>query len=142
MSNNNKYLSFLAEYAIDNDPCSGAKVAAGILVKNTLFIIGYNKNKTDPWAARFAKNPEADWIHAEVSAIKNTINHFRGERYAREILKNATMYVCRVKKENQYGLDYTWGLARPCTGCMSAIKEYEIKRVIYSEDGTGNFNEI
>ena len=33
-----KYLSFLAEYAKDNDPCSGAKVAAAIYVKNTLII--------------------------------------------------------------------------------------------------------
>lgn len=141
MSNNTKYLSFLAEYAKDNASSAGAKVAAGILIKNTLLILGYNKDKTDPWAARFAKNSEANSIHAEVSAIKNTINHFRGEKYAREVLENATLYVCRIKKESQNG-EYTWGLARPCSGCMNAIKEFNIKRVVYSEAGIGNYNEI
>lgn len=141
MSTDIKHLSFLAEYAKDNDPCSGAKVAAAIQIKNTLVILGYNKNKTDPWAARFAKNPEANSIHAEVSAIKNTINHFRGEKYARDVLKNATLYICRVKRITQYG-EYIWGMAKPCTGCMDAIRIYHIKRVVYSENGIGNYNEI
>ena len=141
MNSNTKYLAFLAEYAKENDPCSGAKVAAAIYVKNSLIILGNNKKKTDPWAARFAKNSEADFIHAEISAIKNTINHFRGEKYAREILENATLFVCRVKRISQNG-EYIWGMAKPCTGCMDAIKRYNIKRVIYSEEGTGNYNEI
>ena len=141
MSTDVKYLSFLAEYAKDNDPCSGAKVAAAIYVKNTLIILGHNKNKTDPWAARFAKNPDADWIHAEVSAIKNTINHFRGEKLARPILAAATMYICRVKRITQHG-EYIWGMALPCSGCVDAIRQYKIKRVVYSLEGIGNYNEI
>ncbi len=141
MSSNIKYLTFLAEYAKENDACSGAKVAAAIYVKNSLIILGHNKNKTDPWAARFAKNPDADFPHAEISAIKNTINHFRGEKYAREILKSATLYVCRVRRITQHG-EYIWGSAAPCIGCMKAINEYAIKRVVYSLDGTGNYDEI
>jgi tRNA(Arg) A34 adenosine deaminase TadA len=141
MSNNIKYLAFLAEYAKENDPVSGAKVAAAIYVKNSLIILGHNKSKTDPWAARFAKNPDADFPHAEISAIKRTINHFRGEKYARDILESATLYVCRVKRITQYG-EYIWGSAKPCSGCMEAIRIYNIKRVVYSLDGTGNYNEI
>lgn len=141
MSSNIKYLTFLAEYAKENDPAGEHRVAAAIYIKNSLIILGHNKNKTDPWAARFSKNSDADFIHAEIAAIKNTINHFRGEKYAREILENATLFVCRVKRVSQNG-EYIWGMARPCTGCMDAIRRYNIKRVIYSEEGTGNYNEI
>ena len=141
MSNHTKYLAFLAEYAEENEPVSGAKVAAAIYIKNSLIILGHNKSKTDPWAARFAKNPDADFPHAEISAIKNTINHFRGEKFAREILKSATLYVCRIKRITQYG-EYIWGMALPCSGCADAIREYKIKRVVYSLNGTGNYNEI
>ena len=136
-----RYLNLLFEEAIDTDPVGGAKICAALVFKKTLVIIGTNSKRTDPWALRFAKNNDADTIHAEVQAIKNAVNHFRGESNAKEFIKNATLYICRAKRKSKYG-PWIWGLAFPCSGCMEAIKDFGIKRVVYSEEGIGNYGEI
>lgn len=135
-STHKKYLDLLFSEARESEPVAGARIAACIVFKKTLVVIGTNQNRTDPLAQRFAKNPEADTIHAEVQAIKNTINHFRGDY---EMLNGATMYICRAKRSG-IGGDWIWGLAKPCDGCMKAIDFFGIKKVIYSEEGIGKFN--
>lgn len=137
MSKHLKYLELLFEEAKETDATAGARVAAALVFKKTLVIMGTNSNRTDPLAARFSKNEDATCIHAEVQTIKNSLNHFRGDY---EMLDGSTMYICRAKKDGPKG-SWLWGKAKPCSGCEKAIEFFGIKKVIYSEEGTGNFSE-
>ena len=127
-SKDKRYLNLMFEEAKETEAVSGARIAACIVFKKTLVIIGTNQEKTDPWAARFAKNDEANSPHAEVQTIKNAINHFRGDY---EAIAGATMYICRAKRDG-IGGKWIWGLAKPCSGCMEAINFFKLKRVVYS----------
>lgn len=122
-----KHLNTTLKVAKDVEGAGGAKVAAMLVVRNDIISFGYNrKDKTHPFQARFGKNHEAIYPHAETLCIYNAI-----KRHGVDILKRATLYVGRIKK------DGSWGMAKPCSGCMGAIAQYGIKRVIYTTDVTG-----
>ena len=109
---------------------AGAQIAAGIVYKNRFVSIGFNEMKTHPMAAKYGRNKDAIYLHAEVSAIRNAIRHMSEEDMSR-----ATLYVARVKKDRPGGV-FIPGNAKPCIGCARAIAEFNLARVVYShEDG-------
>lgn len=127
-----KYVRFLREIAEENEPVDSSRMAAGLLMKNNLFVMGKNSYRTDPWAVRFQKNPEANTLHAEIDTIKRAVNHHRGDRNA---LVGSVLYICRVKRPGPHSNNFIWGLSKPCIGCMDAIELFGIKRVVYTLDG-------
>lgn len=93
---------------------------AAVLTDGYSTVVGYNSYKTHPLQARFGTDEHKIHIHAEIAAIR--------EGAARRIcFKDFTLYVARVLA------DGTVGNSRPCTGCLAAIKEFGVKRVIYTE---------
>lgn len=60
-------------------------------------------------------------VHSEVSALIPLIK-------TRVDLTRATIYVYREHK------DGTLAMARPCTRCMSLIKQFGIKTIVYTTD--------
>ena len=60
-------------------------------------------------------------VHAEVDTLIPFLKR-------RVDLSNATLYIYRSKR------DGTYGLARPCSGCMEIIKQCGIKKIAYSTD--------
>lgn len=92
---------------------------AAVLVKgNRILSWGNNRIKTHP----IQKNYDFDCnsLHAEIDAL---IRAPYGQ------IKGATIYVCRRQVNGNYGL------AKPCSGCYETLKNYEIKKVIYSLTG-------
>lgn len=77
--------------------------------------------KSHPFQARYSKNSESIYLHAETAAILDAVN--RGEDP-----RGGVMHVIRPLR------DGTLGLARPCSGCMKALEAYDIERVIYSNE--------
>ena len=123
-----KHLNTLEKVAEAQPVTAGARIAAAIVIRNDIIAVGNNQKKTHPFQERFKKNDEAIYLHAETDCIKNALKHVDQDK-----LSKATLYVCRIKK------DGTWGLAKPCKGCMKAIATFNIKNVIYSTDTTGKF---
>lgn len=126
------FLNIGRRSAEDLIPFAGAKVSAILVVKNEIIAMGSNLNKTHPFAARWGKNEDSIYFHAEVNAIYNALR-----RSSEEELKNmkTTLYVCRVKHPPASNGEYVSGLARPCRGCMKAIDHFQINRVVYTLDG-------
>ena len=132
-----RYMDLLFEEAKNLEPVGGkrSRVMAAIVFKKTLVIFGNNLEKTDPMQKLHSGSEHKAFIHAEMMAIKRALNHFRGDSSR---LKDATLYVMRAKKEKGNGSkpskSWIWGNSCPCKGCARAIKDYEIKRIVYSLD--------
>ncbi len=101
-------------------------MACAITIRNRIISFGYNRLKTDPFQARFGKNSDSIYLHAEIHAIKNALR-----RVSVDDLRRADLFVMRVMTGKN-----KWGMAKPCTGCMRAIAEFNIKNVWFTnQDG-------
>lgn len=127
-------LHTLAKTAEANDNSQNVKFASAIVRNNKIVSIGFNRKKSDPLQARFGKNSEAIYLHAEIHAIKNALRELTVEELAK-----TDIYIARVKRPKKDSNHYVWGLAKPCCGCERAIKEFGIRRVIYTTDEHGQY---
>lgn len=124
---NQNVMEVLAKTAEANDEYPRARLAAAIVRGNRIVSIGKNRRKSDPLQAKFSKNNEAIFLHAEIHAIKNALRELSVDE-----LQDTTLYICRVKQPLTYTDPFEWALAKPCEGCERAIEEFGIKRVIYT----------
>lgn len=139
-----KVLNLLTDIAREVDPVSAARIAAAIVYKGQVISVGINKRKTDPFQAKYCRNAHQIFVHAEIAAIKNSLRHLSLSE-----LENSTLFVARhrlISYKGQ-GLKEEWGLAKPCvgskknSGCMGAIQEFNIHRIVYTLDGHGKYAE-
>lgn len=105
------------------------QMSAIIVRRNTILGVGCNKMKSHPFQAKYRKNIDAIFLHAEVNAIKNALRD-----HSIDDLVGSTMYVLRKTSKG-------YGLAKPCDGCMRAIVEFGIGEVIYSNN-TNTFDQL
>jgi len=107
------------------NPVQGLPRMAAVLTKRRKVVsVGMNSRKTHPLQQKFGKNKDALCIHAEIAAIKNALKIITVDELA-----ECTLYVARVLKNNSVGL------AKPCPGCASAIAEFNIKQVYWTDNG-------
>ena len=130
---NEGILHTLAKIAEANDD-SNIRFAAAVVYRNKIVSVGYNRMKSHPFQAKYAKNPEAIYLHAEVHAIKNALREINVED-----LPKCELYISRVKRPKAGDDRFVWGLSKPCAGCARAIAEFGIKRTIYTCDEVGNY---
>jgi deoxycytidylate deaminase len=116
----------LASMAMNSDH-HRSKHSAVIVYKNDIISLACNRTKSHPFQKRYSKANEAIFLHAEVAAIHNAL-----KRISLKELSKATMYVCRVRinNDNKHYFSYS----KPCDGCMRAIAEFDIKTVFYTDD--------
>jgi tRNA(Arg) A34 adenosine deaminase TadA len=127
-----RVFSLLKQIAIANPKVSGAKLAAAIVYKNKIVSVGVNYMKSSPLQAKYATNKDLSiYLHAEISAIKNALRQIDVEDF-----KKVSLYVCRVKYDILTN-SIVYGLAKPCSGCMRAIFEFDIKKVYYTLETEG-----
>ena len=128
MGRDRRMLDTLRIMAMDVAPVRGAKLAAALMHRNQIISFGINQFRTHPLQARFGKNSEAIFLHAEIDSIRNALMHTTADTLTR-----ATLFVVRVKK-TESGPRGKWcaGSACPCEGCSRAIANFGIRRVIAS----------
>lgn len=126
------FLNIAERISEDLAPVAGAKVASILVVRNEVLSVGCNLRKSHPFAARWGKNEDSIYFHAEVNSIYNALKRYEEDELQR---MKTTLYVCRVKHPPSTKGDYLWGLSRPCRGCMKAIDYFKINRVVYTLDG-------
>lgn len=129
-----KYINMLSKVAADiSNPVSGnARLAACIVFKKDIVSFGINEMKSHPFQAKYGKNKNSVYLHAETSAIKNAIKYITQDE-----LEKSTLYVCRVKFQDPNKKEMVFGLSKPCPGCFRCINTFGIRRVIYTLDNGG-----
>ena len=125
MTKDKKYMDFVRRLATSNS--MKMKLAACLVIRNEIISVGFNSDKSHPLQKRFAKNNDAIFKHAEVDCIIKAL-----KIVDEDDLKNATLYVYRVKKQNKGDTGWVSGLAEPCPGCQKAIEHFGIKRTVFS----------
>jgi len=126
---NGKIIRTVENIAASAERFSSAKVGAVLAIRNEIISIGFNQKKTHPLQRRFSKNEDCIYLHAEIDAIKNALR-----LNDPELLSKCTLYVSRVKCVSTHDKTLILGIAKPCAGCMKAIRKYRIPEVIYSTD--------
>lgn len=105
-----------------------AHVGAVIADGRDILSVGVNGRKSHPLQQKynrlkFTDNHGHHLMHAELEAIVK--GRAQGNKLA-----GTTMYVYRLMKTGMKGM------SRPCVGCMQALKDFGIHRVMYTtEDG-------
>lgn len=126
---NNRYITMLARMATTVEPVAAARIAACMVYKNEVISFGICQKKSHPFQAKFGKNEDAIFLHAENDCIKNAL-----KEYSLSQIASATLYVARVKYFDHTRKRFVFGLAKPCTGCSRAVATFGISRVIYSTE--------
>lgn len=128
-----KLKEVLASVALNSDH-HRSKHSALILYKNEIISVGFNRIKSHPFQKKYAKANEAIFLHAEISAIKQSLR-----RITLKELSKSTLYVARIRLNNENKPHFMY--SKPCDGCMRAIAEFDIRKVFYTEDG-GNLSQL
>lgn len=93
---------------------------AGLFRGRELIAVGFNQRKSHPLQARFGKNKDSIYLHAEIHCIANALKVISYKE-----LKHCTLYVIRIQEQ---GLTNS----APCKGCTSAINAFNIGKVVHS----------
>ena len=110
-------------------PVRSARIAASVVCRGKVVAYGYNHKKSHPFQAKFCKNKDAVFFHAEVHAIKNALRVIDVDD-----LSKCDLYIVRAKRENNRNRKWITGLAKPCSGCQKCIDAFELKNIYYSFD--------
>jgi len=127
-----KIISILEKVAVDVVPVSSARIASAIVHDGDIISIGINQEKTHTLAAKYARKEDCgNMLHSEIHAIAQATR-----RMSPSDLADSTLYICRVKYTGpiEVGGVFQLGLAKPCCGCMDAISDFKIRRVVYTTD--------
>lgn len=129
-----RYMNVLSKMAADIEiPVSGnARLASCVVYRNDIVSFGVNMMKSHPFQAKYGKNPDSVFLHAETCAIKNALKYI-----SQEELSRSTLYICRVKYYDADRKSLMFGLSRPCSGCFRCINTFNIRKVVYSLDNQG-----
>lgn len=120
----NKDKSFLSVARYFSTKSNARNMHGAVIVKGGRVLgTGYNRNRNHPKIVSPEHIKTKCSIHAEESAIKDANYDVRG----------AIIYVARVSKN---GEDRD---SKPCARCSELIKEYGIKRIIYTTN-SGRIN--
>ena len=111
------------------EPVRGARIVAAVVRKGNVISYGYCHKKTHPFQAKFRKNKDAVFFHAEVHAIKNALKSIDVED-----LSKCELYIVRAKRDKA-NRKWITGMSKPCSGCKKCIDLFDLKSVYYSKEG-------
>ena len=128
-----KIMNILSKIARDiiNPPVGNARMAACVVYRGDIVSFGVNEMKSHPFQAKYGKNENSVYLHAETAAIKNALKNITEQE-----LSNSSLFICRVKFSDCNKTKMTFGLAKPCIGCFRCINTFNIKKVYFSLDNT------
>lgn len=128
MSVHKERVKQLWELLNGSEPFSQARIASSVYYKNNIVSVGFNRNKTHPLQKKFGRNEESIYLHAEIDAIIQARRYLTSDE-----IKSSIIYTARRKFTTHTDKE-VWGLAKPCEGCMKAIKTFGFKAGYYSTE--------
>lgn len=114
----------------NSDPLIRARHASAIVYRKKILSFGFNQKKTHPLQGKFQKNIHANFLHAEIDAIKNYCKSGQNVNF----LEKCDLFVIRVKYSNWHKTNQIIGNSCPCIGCFQAIESFGFNRVLYTID--------
>jgi tRNA(Arg) A34 adenosine deaminase TadA len=109
-------------------PKSGAaRISAAVALGRKIISTKTNRMKTHPLQAKYGKNSDSIYLHAEIGAIAAALRVIDPDD-----LEKCTLYIARRKNTEDNHHVFVDGLAKPCKGCMRAIEEFNIGRIVYT----------
>lgn len=115
-----KYLNLATRLAKENPIQKLPQMAAVLELTNKQLVFGYNQRRTHPLQARFGKNSQSIYLHAEIDAIRRAL-------MLNYDIDGATLYVSRVLRSG------ITALAKPCIGCQRALVHFDIAECYWTE---------
>lgn len=107
------------------------KLAAAVVHRGKIISIGQNSLTSNPFQAKYSSNPERIFWHAEVNSIHRALKEI-----GRQELPKCNLFVCRVKYESEKKRKFITGNSCPCAGCWRCIRDFGIKSVWHTLDGS------
>lgn len=127
---------FAAARAAAHESDFKTKVGCVITLKSNILATGKSSNKTSPMQKRynryrhFANDKHTEHkLHSEIQALQK-IKFLDVDR------KKLSIYTYREFKDGSYAL------ARPCPGCIAALKEFGIYNIYYTTNGGLAYEDI
>lgn len=117
-------------------PHHKARVGAIIVDSGDIVAVGSNGNKSHPLQQkynrlRFREDDVSGMdhlMHAEIAALVKARGNYDPV--------HAAVYVYRIMKNG------SWGMARPCTGCIAALVDFGVKQMYYTTTDGFAFEEV
>lgn len=116
-------MNHLRLIARDVAPVARVCMSSALVYKGKIITLGVAQYKSHPLQAKYSRNPDSIFLHAEIDAIRKLKD--------KDFLSSCDLYVCRLKYKGRKLVD---GLACPCEGCQQAIEDFNIKRVFYTKE--------
>jgi len=118
--------SLMSDYTSN---CSSARIGCVISYKGSILAKGYNSNKTHTTQAKYnvwrykdkSNNYLPQKIHAELAALVKI-------QYLDIDFSKVRIYIYRETRNGELAM------ARPCSACLTRIKELGIKYISYTTD--------
>ena len=119
MSKQSRIFKYLHTLAAQSPRVGNARISCAITSKDRIISATVNQRKTHPLQARYGKNPQSIYLHAEIAAIISALKDLevRDFRYC-------DLYLARVS-----GVGRHPAVVQPCPGCARAIRDFGIRRV-------------
>ena len=124
---NFRVVDTLRRMAEDVAPIQSARIAAAVVLNGETVSFGTNQMRSHPFQAKYGKNEQAIFWHAETNAVFNALRRIKPTD-----LVNAELYVVRVKRPSCRSKSFIFGLASPCEGCQRCMTDHKMKHVYFS----------
>lgn len=132
-----KSLCRLYEYIYADKPFRNTKTVSFLMYKNKMVAFGVNSDKTSPMQKLYRTRTELKDIKNFIDKEHSEINCLRKVDYMDIDFKKAELVVISKRCDGNYRL------ARPCQVCMTAVKDFGIRKIYYTNrEGGFTFEKI
>lgn len=135
----NKLLNCLVrmyDYIYTDKPYKHTKTVSFLVYRGKVVNFGINSDKTSPMQNKYRLRTELKYIENFIDKEHSEVNCLR------KVDENINFDKCElviISKKR----DGNFRLARPCDVCMSAIKDFGISKIYYTnKNGTFTFEEV
>lgn len=135
----NKLLNRLVrmyDYIYTDKPYKHTKTVSFLVYRGKVVNFGINSDKTSPMQNKYRLRTELKYIENFIDKEHSEVNCLR------KVDENINFDKCElviISKKR----DGNFRLARPCDVCMSAIKDFGISKIYYTnKNGTFTFEEV
>lgn len=129
-------LTRMYDYIYTDKPYKHTKTVSFLIYRGKVVNFGINSDKTSPMQNKYRLRTELKYIENFIDKEHSEVNCLR------KVDENINFDKCElviISKKR----DGDFRLARPCEVCMSAIKDFGISKIYYTnKNGTFTFEEV
>lgn len=105
---------------------TGKYLISSMIINKNRFVVGFNNySKTHPFTLQTKHYIISK--HAEIDALSRW-------NFSQHLLYNSTIYLCGLTNSGNFCIS-----SKPCNPCLTKLKEFGIKRVVYSSNLENKF---